>query len=96
MMAQLTVAQMRGVKDLVQTAIDETVRSIEATHNDIARKPYAVLEWFRPITTPAGGVECVQQSISSTVFTSIRAANSLTGACASLVLDVVERHASDH
>jgi hypothetical protein len=87
---------MRGIKDLAQTAIGEAVSAIEAAHYDIARKPYAVLEWFRPITMPASGVECVQQSITSSVYQSIRATNALAGAVATLVLDEIERQTKPH
>jgi hypothetical protein len=93
-MPQLTVPQMRGIKDLIQTAVDEAVGAIEAAHYDIARKPFVVLAWFKPIAMPARDVECVQQSITSSVYRSIRAANLLAGALATLVLEEVERRAA--
>jgi hypothetical protein len=89
-MTQLTLPQMRGIKDLAQTAINEAVSAIEAAHNEIARRPYAIMAWFPPIAGTARAVECVQGSITNSVYHSIRAANAMAGALATLALDVAE------
>jgi hypothetical protein len=65
MMGQLTVQQMRGIQDLVQTAISEATSAIEDAHHDIARKPYAVMERIAPIAGTASIVEGLQLSVTT-------------------------------
>ena len=93
-MGQLTVQQMRGIQDLVQTAINETTSAIEDAQHDIARKPYAVMERIWPIAGTAGIVEDIQVSVTKTVYHSIRTATSIIGKIAALALDQLEKRES--
>jgi len=93
-MRQLTVQQMRGIQDLVQTAVHEATNALEGAQHNVARKPYAVMERIWPIAHTASAVESVQMSITKRVYHSIRTANTIAGSLAALALDQLEKRES--
>ena len=89
-MKQLTVRQVRGMKDLTQDVLDATVVAVEEIHRDIARKPYAILAQVSIIAAPVRAIEQVQQAITDVAYHSIRAVNRLAGTCATKAFDQLE------
>jgi hypothetical protein len=91
-MAKLPVQQIRGAKDLIQEAVEAGVTATEQVHQTIARKPYALLAKIDVIAGPVQVVEQIQQTITCGVYRAIRAANRLTGALATQVIDHLDAH----
>jgi hypothetical protein len=89
-MSQLSIQQLRGLKDLIQDAVAGGVNITEETHQAIARQPYALLAKIPIIATPAHVVEHVQQTVTGSVYQTIRAVNQVAGALANQVLDHLE------
>jgi hypothetical protein len=82
-----TLHQLRGLKDLVQDAVEAGVTQTERMHVAIARYPYAVLARLAPIAAPVRGVEFVQTMITGSVYWTIRLATRVTAVTATRVLD---------
>lgn len=89
-MAQLPFQQLRGVKDLLQGAVDAGVNASERLHLEIARKPYTVLKQLDPIAAPVQTVEQIQESITLGVYQSIRAITRISATVAGEVIDRIE------
>ena len=92
-LANLPTKQLRGIKDLIQDAVDAGVDTTELVHLAIARKPYAMLEKIEAIAGPVHVVERVQNTITVGVYQSIRAINKLSATIATGILDHIERSA---
>ena len=92
-MEKIPVQQIRGVKDLLQDAVDVGVNVTEEVHQSIARKPYELLAKFTPISAQVKVIEQVQFTITAGVYEAIRTVNKLTGALATQVIDRLDADA---
>ncbi|HSY29018.1 MAG TPA: hypothetical protein VK832_16030 [Burkholderiaceae bacterium] len=92
-MTNLPTKQLRGIKDLIQDAVDAGVDATEQMHLVIARKPYAALEKIEALAGPVHVVERVQNTITVGVYQSIRAINKLSATIATGIIDHIERSA---
>jgi hypothetical protein len=92
-MARLPTKQLRGIKDLIQDAVDAGVDATEKLHLIIMRKPYAALEKIDAIAAPVHLVERVQNTITIGTYQSIRTINKLSATIASRVIDHLEESA---
>lgn len=90
-MSKLPVQQIRGVKDLIQDAVDAGVDATEQVHQSIARKPFALLAKITPIAGPVLVIEQVQHGITTGIYQAIRTVNKLSGALATQVIDRLDR-----
>lgn len=90
-MSPLTLAQLKGLQELVQDVVSASVDAVEETHRAIARQPFAVLEWIPGVATPARLVEQAQDAVATGVYQSIRAVNHLAGAATAQALDWLEQ-----
>ena len=86
-MEETTLRQLRGLKDLIEDAVEAGVTRTERMHVAIARYPYAVLTRLTPIAAPVRGVEFVQTTITGSVYWTIRLATRVTAVTATRVLD---------
>jgi hypothetical protein len=86
-MEEATLHQLRGLKDLIEDAVEAGVTQTERMHVAIARYPYAVLKRVTPIAAPVRGVEFVQATITGSVYWTIRLATRITAVTATRALD---------
>ena len=83
-----------GLKDLVQDAVDKGTTAVERVHKDVARKPFAVLEYVPPLAAPARlGWSLLERTISGT-YETIRAVNRVAGDLAGHAIDIAERQSA--
>jgi len=84
--------RLRGLKDLVQDAVEEGSAAVEKIHRGTADKTFGVLEMIPPVALPAKIVHLAHNVVLSTVYGSIRVVNRIAGATAGVVIDVVDRN----
>ena len=84
----------RGLKSLVQDAVEHGSRAIERVQMETARKPFAILESIPPLRTPAKVVHLVHDLSVTGVHTVIRAVNATVGTVLDVVIDSVEARAA--
>ncbi len=90
-MSDLSIEQIRGLKDLIHDAIIITVNTTEETHHALARQPYAVLRRIPGIAGPALAIEQVQNLITRNSYRAIRNIAAVTAVLATYMIDRVER-----
>jgi MinD-like ATPase involved in chromosome partitioning or flagellar assembly len=84
------MSKFKGLKDLVQTAIDKGASSVEEVHNKIANMPLNVLEKITPLETPAKEIKQIHEKTVGTVYDIIRTVNNEVGEIADALLSHVE------
>jgi hypothetical protein len=86
-MSRLSIQQIRGLKDLIQEAIEAGVNATEEVHQTIARQPYALLQHIAVIAVPVQAIEHVQTTVTSGVYHTILSVNRIAGMLTTQVLD---------
>ncbi|WP_437284641.1 hypothetical protein [Sorangium sp. So ce406] len=81
----------RGLKDLVQDAVDNGSRAVERLQKHAAKLPFDLLEQIPPIAAPVRGIRLVHDTMVSGVHVAIRLVNRVAGHAIDGVLDVVEQ-----
>ena len=82
-----TLRQLRGVKDLLEDAIEAAAVHIGAAQKQMPRRPYRLLARIEPIAVPVRTIEEVHLHITDGIYFSIRLGNRLVGIVAGLALD---------
>ena len=83
---------IKGVKDLVEDAVHHGTTAVEKVHREVASRPFEVLESVPGLELPVRLVRAMHDTITTTVYTSIRVTNRLVGAIADEVIEVVEKN----
>ncbi|WP_437735311.1 hypothetical protein [Sorangium sp. So ce1335] len=81
----------RGLKDLVQDAVDGGSRAVERLQKHAAKLPFDLLEQIPPISAPVRGIRLVHDTVVSGVHVAIRLVNRVAGYTIDGVLFVVEQ-----
>jgi hypothetical protein len=81
----------RGLKALVQDAVDHGSRAVERVQLDVARVPFDLLEQIPPLRTPAKGIREIYVTGVTGVHGMIRLVNHVVGDTVDVVLDTVEK-----
>ncbi|WP_438022083.1 hypothetical protein [Sorangium sp. So ce233] len=81
----------RGLKDLVQDAVDNGSRAVERLQKHAAKLPFDLLEQIPPISAPVRGIRVVHDTMVSGVHVAIRLVNRVAGYTIDGVLFVVEQ-----
>lgn len=84
-------SRLRGVKDLVQDAIEHGSRAVQHTHLAVAGRTFTVLEAIPPLAEPARIAHTIYDGYTSTIYEAIRLGNRGVGKLADLALDAAER-----
>jgi hypothetical protein len=84
------MGQLRGLRALIEQAVDQGTSAVERVHRATAARPFAVLEAIPPVAFPARGVRVVHDAILDTVYGSIRQVNRVVGGSLALALDAME------
>ncbi|HEX7644718.1 MAG TPA: hypothetical protein VF472_21145 [Burkholderiaceae bacterium] len=90
-MNRITLAQLRGAKDLLEDAVLAGTDAAERLQLSMARRPYAALEMILPIAAPVRAVEQVQAAITLGIYGTIRSTTRAAALLAGSVLDLAER-----
>ncbi|WP_437547826.1 hypothetical protein WME95_48905 [Sorangium sp. So ce327] len=83
----------RGLKDLVQDAVDHGSRRVERIQKDAAKLPFDLLEQIPPIKAPVRGIRLIHDTTLSGVHGAIRLVNRAVGGAVDVVLFLVEQKA---
>jgi len=84
------MGKLKGLKDLIQDAVEHGTTAVQKVHEDIASRPFDALE-ATPLRLPVTGIRFVHDTITKTVYASIRGVNRIAGAAAGAVIEEVER-----
>lgn len=90
-MNHITLAQLRGVKELLEDAVLAGTDAAQRLQLSIARQPFAALAMIAPIAAPARAVEQVQTAITLGVYGTIRATTRAVASVAGRALDLAEQ-----
>lgn len=88
------VSRWRGIKAMVQDAVEHGSRAVETLQKQTAARPFAVLEAIPTLAAPASLVKAVHDYAVTTTYEGIRFVNQLVGGVVDGVLDTVEQSAS--
>jgi hypothetical protein len=81
----------RGLRRLVEDAVEHGSRAVERVQKQTARWPFAVLEQIPPIAVPAKVVHLIYDASVTGVHGTIRLVNKAVGQGLELVIDAVEQ-----
>ncbi|AKT43082.1 hypothetical protein [Chondromyces crocatus] len=85
----------RGLKSLVQDAVEHGSRRVERVQKELARRPFAVLEQIPAIAVPVKGIHEVHDLVVSSTHDVIRLVNRVVGDSLDVVMETVERQRHD-
>jgi len=89
-MTDLDIKKLRGLKALLQDAVINGAKSIEAVHKATAARPFDVLEQLPGVAGPSQLVRAVHDAIVTTGYAATRAVTQAVGTGVDLALDAVE------
>jgi hypothetical protein len=77
----------RGLKDLIQDAVENGSRAIEEVHAQAGRWVFDLLERVPPLATPARLARSLQQAVIARTYETIRLVNRAVGGLVGVVID---------
>jgi hypothetical protein len=80
----------RGLKALVQDAVEHGSRAVERVQMDVAKLPFDMLEQIPQLQVPVKGIREIHDTAVAGVHGMIRMVNRVAGGTIDVVLDVVE------
>jgi hypothetical protein len=81
----------RGLKDLVQAAVDKGATAIEEVHRHTSARPFELLEKVPGIAAPVRGVRQLHDLAVAVTYGMVRWVNRLAGKTVDVALDALER-----
>lgn len=81
--------RIRGLKSLLQAAVEHGSRAVEAVQIEVAKTPFDLLEKVPPLKLPVAGVRLLYNTGVGTTHTMIRLVNKVVGDTLDVVLDQV-------
>jgi hypothetical protein len=91
MVRMTTADRLRGLRALLEAAVDQGASAVERVHKATAARPFDVLDHIPPIAPAARGVRLVHDVTVTGVYEAIRQINHLVGVTLAGVIDVAER-----
>ena len=85
------VKRLRGLKALVQDAVEHGSHAVERVQKETANRPFTILEAIPPIALPARGVHVIYDLTVSTTHVAVRLVTRLVGVGLDVALDVADR-----
>ncbi|KPA12809.1 histone [Candidatus Magnetomorum sp. HK-1] len=85
------MTKLRGIKDLVQAAIDKGATSVEEVHMSIANMPLNVLEKVSLLESPAKEIKKIHEKSVGSVYNLIRKINNEAGEIAETLINKAEK-----
>ena len=84
------LSRWRGLKDLVQQAVEVSSRAIERVQKETMARPMRILESLPILAEPVAGIHAIHDLVVSTVHHGIRTANRLVGCTLDKVIDLLD------
>ncbi len=88
--------RIRGLKSLVQSAVEHGSRAVEKVQIEMAKTPFDILEQVPPLKVPAAGVRLIYNTSVSTTHGVIRLVNKVVGDTLDVVIDTVAETAKEN
>jgi hypothetical protein len=85
-----TMKRLRGLRALVQDAVEHGSKAVEGVHKATAARTFVVLEAIPPIAAPARAVHTIHDVSLSGVYGMIRVVNRVVGKTLEVALDVAD------
>ena len=90
-MPSLSIAQVRGLKDLAVDGVSAGIDASERVQRAITRQAYALLTQVEVIAAPVQVIEQCQQAVSALVYASLRGATRASAALAGKLIDGLDK-----
>jgi hypothetical protein len=84
------IDKWRGLKAMVQDAVEQGAAAVERVHLETAKRPFGVIKSIAPLEKPTEGIEAIHDTIVSGAYASVRLVNKLAGRAVDAALDVLE------
>jgi hypothetical protein len=81
---------LKGLKDLVQDAVDAGSNLIQEVHHELADRPFDLLEQVPPLRAPTRSVRVVHDVAVDAGYGLVRLINRLAGSAAELAIDALQ------
>jgi hypothetical protein len=81
--------RIRGLKSLVQSAVEHGSRAVEKVQIEVAKMPFDLLEQVPPLKLPVSGARLVYNTGVSSTHVMIRLVNKVVGDTIDAVMDQV-------
>lgn len=88
--ASETMKRLKGLRALVQEAVEHGTKAVEKVHRDTANRTFDILEAIEPIALPVKVVHTVHDVSVATTYGAIRVVNKVVGKGLELALDVAD------
>ncbi|MBF0120151.1 MAG: hypothetical protein HQK79_15055 [Desulfobacterales bacterium] len=85
------MSKLQGIKDLVQTSIDQGAKSVEEIHKAISNMPLNVLEKIDILESSVKMTKTIQETSIGSIYDMIRKINQEVGKIADAVLKHVDK-----
>lgn len=85
--ASETMRRLKGLRALVQEAVEHGTKAVEKVHRDTANRTFDILEAIEPIALPVKVVHTVHDVSVATTYGAIRVVNKVVGKGLELALD---------
>jgi hypothetical protein len=84
------IKRWKGLKALVQDAVENGASAIERVHLETAKRPFAALKMVPPIEKPVEGIQTLHDTIVSGVYGTVRVVTRAVGKGLDAALDALE------
>jgi hypothetical protein len=81
---------IRGLKSLVQDAVEHGSRAVERVQLEMAKTPFDILETVEPLKAPVSGIRLIHDASVTYTHGMIRLVNRVAGDVLDKVIDAVD------
>jgi hypothetical protein len=89
------VERIRGLRALLEAAVDQGTSAVERVHRATAARPFDVLDHVPGVAPVARGVRVVHDATVAGVYEAIRQINHVVGVTLDAAIDLAEHAASE-
>jgi hypothetical protein len=86
----MSIRRWRGLKDLLQSAVENGSLAIERVQKSTAERPFKILEAIPPLTIPVRGIHEIYDSAVANTHQMIRLTTRVVGQTLDMALDAVD------
>jgi hypothetical protein len=91
MIPKSTIERIRGLRALIEDAVEHGSSAVERVHLETAHRPFAVLDLVPGLQIPARGARVVHDQIVSGTYETVRLVNRVVGRSLEAVIDAAEQ-----
>ena len=84
------MGRLKGTKDLLLDGIENGTRAVQKVHQEIAARPFVVLESFEPVAKHAQAAKEIHQKLIGDTYDMIRLVSRVLGDAAGELIDRFE------